>query len=74
MIDQIGIAVLGVSAVGLSQAKSPKARRWAPIFGVLGQPFWFYTTFVAEQWGIFALTFLYTAAWGRGVYNGWFAR
>jgi len=28
-----------------------------------------YTTFVAEQWGIFVLTFFYTLAWARGAWR-----
>lgn len=74
MIDQIGIAVLGVTAIWLSQAQNIKARRWSSIFGLAAQPFWFYTTFAAGQWGIFVLTFIYTAAWGRGVYTNWIAK
>lgn len=31
------------------------------------QPFWFYATWKAEQWGIFALCFFYTYSWARGL-------
>lgn len=65
--DQIGIALTGVVAVFLSQDTRPGWRRWACIFGLAGQPFWFYASFVAEQWGIFALCFLYAASWARGL-------
>ena len=37
----------------------------------LGQPFWFYATWKAGQWGIFALCTLYTYAWARGVWTHW---
>ena len=47
------------------------ARRWAPVFGILAQPFWFYATWQAEQWGIFALSFLYAASWIRGLWTQW---
>ena len=65
-LDQIGIALSGVIAVWLTQDKRESWRRWACIFGMLGQPFWFYATWKAEQWGIFALCTLYTYAWARG--------
>jgi hypothetical protein len=53
----------GVIAVWLTQDKRESWRRWAPIFGLLAQPFWFYAAWKAEQWGIFAITTLYTYAW-----------
>jgi hypothetical protein len=70
-LDQIGIALSGVIAVWLTQDKRESWRRWACIFGMLGQPFWFYATWKAEQWGIFALCTLYTYAWARGVWTHW---
>ena len=63
VLDQVGILVTGVIAVWLTQDKRESWRRWAPIFGLLAQPFWFYAAWKAEQWGIFAITTLYTYAW-----------
>ena len=74
MIEQIGIAVFGLLAVFLSQDSRESWRRWACIFGLLGQPFWFYATWKAAQWGIFALSFLYAFSWARGFYNFWLRR
>jgi hypothetical protein len=70
-LDQIGIAFSGVIAVWLTQDKRESRRRWACIFGMLGQPFWFYAAWKAEQWGIFALCTLYTYAWARGLWAHW---
>jgi hypothetical protein len=52
-LEQIGIAVSGVVAVWLTQDKRESWRRWACIFGMLGQPFWFYAAWKAEQMGHF---------------------
>src|SRR4029453_5429876 len=70
-LEQIAIALTGVIAVWLTQDKREDWRRWACIFGMLGQPFWFYAAWKAEQWGIFALCMLYTYAWARGVWTHW---
>jgi len=70
---QIGIMLTGVTAVFLSQSKSERLRKFACLFGLIGQPFWFYATYTAEQWGIFAMAFLYTFSWARGVWNFWIA-
>lgn len=70
-LEQIGIAIFGVAAIRLSQDARPTWRRWACVCGLLAQPFWFYTTWVNGQWGIFALCFLYSWAWAQGVRTYW---
>ena len=73
MIAQLFIALLGVTAVALSQSPLASRRRWASVFGLVGQPFWFYAAWDTEQWGIFALCILYTITWGKGFYSNWIA-
>lgn len=74
MIEQAVIAVFGVLAIFLSQDKLESRRRWACVCGLLAQPAWFYTTWHAGQWGIFAMSFLYTYSWARGVRTYWIKR
>lgn len=69
--DQIAIALLGATAAWLSQSRHEDRRRWACIFGMLGQPFWFYASWTAGQWGIFAVSILYMGAWLRGLWIHW---
>jgi len=71
MIEQGAIAILGISSVWLSQEISAERRKYACLFGLTAQPFWFYSTYQAEQWGMMFLCGVYTLAWGRGVYNNW---
>ena len=73
MTAQIFIALLGVTATMLSQSALADRRRWASVFGLLGQPFWFYAAWEAQQWGIFTLCFLYTISWGKGFHTNWIA-
>lgn len=70
-MEQLAIAATGVTAVWLSQDSRETWRRYACIFGMIGQPFWFYATAKAGQWGIFVLCILYTYSWARGVWNHW---
>jgi len=69
--DQIAIALLGALAAWLSQVRGESSRKWAPVFGMLGQPFWFYASWQAEQWGIFAVSIIYACAWARGLCVYW---
>jgi hypothetical protein len=71
VIDQIGIALTGVAAVFLSQSKRESRRRYACIFGLAGQPFWFVASISAEQWGVFVVSLLYTVAWAAGMWTHW---
>lgn len=70
-VDQIGIALTGTVAVFLTQSVHEHRRRYACLFGMLGQPFWFWSAIEAAQWGVTFVTFLYTAAWMKGVWVHW---
>lgn len=71
MIDQVGIALTGVTAVFLTQSKRERWRRYACLFGMAGQPFWFASAISAQQWGVLILCSLYTVAWAKGVWSNW---
>lgn len=71
VIANIVIAVIGVIAVMHSQSEQEKYRKWASVFGLIGQPAWFYVGWSTANWGIFFISFLYTYAWGKGFYNNW---
>jgi hypothetical protein len=74
MIDQIAIGLCGVTAIFLSQDRRESVRRYACLFGLASQPFWFYATYQAGQWGIFALSFLYALSWLRGFRQHWWRK
>ena len=61
---QIGIALLGPTAVFLSLAGK---RRIASCVGLASQPFWFWSAFHAQQWGVFMVAFIYTGVWAYGL-------
>lgn len=70
-MEQVGIALTGVVAIWLSQDKRERWRKYACLFGLAGQPFWFYSAYSTEQWGIFILCTFYTWAWLKGFRNNW---
>lgn len=45
--------------------------KYGSLFGLLGQPFWHYTTYSNEQWGLFYLSFFFTLQWSKGFYHHW---
>ncbi len=71
-MNQLMIGITGVVAIYLSQHKSDNIRKYACLFGLAGQPFWFYSAYKADQWGIFILCIMYTISWITGIKNNWF--
>jgi len=71
MIEQFIIAVSELIAIWLIQTNNENHRKYACIFGLIGQPFWFYSSYIAHQWGAFILCFFFTAAWIKGLYQYW---
>ncbi|WP_027064581.1 hypothetical protein [Maribacter sp. Hel_I_7] len=69
-IAQIGIMIFGASAIWFVGRKE-SWKRWGYILGLLGQPFWIYSSVVNEQWGILIMTLFYTYSWSQGIYNYW---
>ncbi len=67
LISQIAIAIFGVSSIFLVARKN----KWGFVLGLLSQPFWYITSFIHKQWGIFFLSIAYTAVWLLGIYE-WF--
>jgi hypothetical protein len=74
VIDQLVIVVCGTTSIWLSQSPTLRWRRMAPWIGLAGQPAWMWATWHAEQWGIFALSFVYAAGWIRGIHTYWWPR
>lgn len=68
MLEQLAIALTGVTAIVLAQSSDKRRRKFASLSGLAGQPFWFYSAWQADQWGIFGLCVLYTVAWGHGFF------
>jgi len=66
-IAQIGITIFGVSAILLVAKKN----KWGFVLGLLSQPFWFTTSFIHKQWGVFFLSIIYAGSWILGIYE-WF--
>ena len=72
ILSQIIIFIFGVSAIFMSQSDVPKINRYACIVALIAQPFWFYTSWTHQQYGIFIMSFFYTVAWGIGLKTHWF--
>lgn len=68
-ISQIAIFVFGISSIVLIA----KRNKWGFVLGLAAQPFWFITSFVNEQWGVFFVSFAYMISWLYGIWE-WFIK
>lgn len=73
-MEQIGIALTGVIAIFLTQDRRDHVRRWACVFGLLGQPFWIYAAWQSNQMGVLLVSVLYAFAWAQGFWKHWIAK
>lgn len=70
-IRQVMLAGLSLMAVVLSQSTRERRRRCACIAGLLAQPWWFFETLDAKQWGMLGVTCAYTAVWAGSFWRQW---
>jgi hypothetical protein len=71
---QIALAFFGLTALYMATGHNALARRWAPLVGLAGQPFWLVFAVQAGAWGLFALSLAYSAVYVRGAWLQWRAR
>lgn len=72
---QLALAVFGLAALYMSMCMvaghNDRARRWAPIVGLCGQPFWIWFAIGVQAWGLLVLSIAYTAVYLRGAWVQW---
>lgn len=71
LIAQGMILVFCMTSIFLVNDPRPHVSRYGCVFGLISEPFWFYTCAYHHQWGLFAAAFIYTISWARGFYNQW---
>jgi len=74
VIAQICIALFGFTSAWLVYDHNPKRRKWAPLLSLLAQPAWYWSAISASQWGVVALSVVYTILHFRGFWKQWVAK
>ena len=67
IIAQVWLPLVGLPTIYLTSKKS----KLAPLFGLLGQPAWIYSSMYTEQWGMLSLNIAYTCLWVLTAYRWW---
>ncbi|MBX4205230.1 MAG: nicotinamide mononucleotide transporter family protein [Candidatus Doudnabacteria bacterium] len=69
--DQLSQFGVFLSVVGMFLIA--RKNKWGLVVILASEPFWFITSAVNRQWGVFALTIVYTVNMIYGIYN-WFRK
>lgn len=70
---QAGLTAFACGAIILLGRKD-RWQRWGYIVGMAGQPFWFWSSVSAGQWGVFAVSCVFTVGYAQGIWNYWIRR
>ena len=65
---QFALAFFGLTALWMAMGHNEQARRWAPVVGLAGQPFWLWFALAADAWGLLALSLAYSAVYAHGAW------
>lgn len=63
MLEQLFIAITELIAFYLMQSNKYSLRKYSSIFGLFGQPFWAYSSYIHQQWGCLFVVFFFTYLW-----------
>jgi hypothetical protein len=70
-MNQLFIALFGLTSIYCAMGHNVKLRKYAPIIGLCGQPFWAYFAFQTQGWGLATLVAAYTLVYINGIRVQW---
>jgi hypothetical protein len=68
---QFALAFFCLSSILMAMGRNQTARKWAPIVGLCGQPFWAAFAYGTGAWGLMLLVAANTAVYARGAWLQW---
>jgi threonine/homoserine efflux transporter RhtA len=69
MVGQVLLAILGCLSLYTVTHKEASVRRYGAVFGLAAEPFWLYSAWDNQQWGIFFLCGIYSFRWAQVLYR-----
>ena len=65
----IQVSIFVLTMLSMTFVNVPILGPYAPIVGILVQPFWLYESYSKKQWGIFLLAIYIFGTWIFGLYS-----
>jgi hypothetical protein len=70
-LAQLGMSVFGLAAMAMAFSGRARLLKWAPIVGLLGQPFWALFGWLTSAWSLVFLVPAFTAVYVFGIWKQW---
>jgi hypothetical protein len=70
-VIQFFLAAFGLTSIYFAMGHNVTLRRWAPVIGLAGQPFWAVFAWQSEGWGLAILVAAYTLVYIQGIRMQW---
>lgn len=70
-MNQLLIAAFGLTSIYFAMGNNLTRRKYAPIIGLCGQPFWFMAVIPTNQYGMIILCAAYTAVYTHAIWANW---
>lgn len=70
-MNQFLMALFGLTSIYCAMGNNPRLRKFAPIIGLAGQPFWAWFAWQSDGWGLAVLVAAYTLVYIRGIRVQW---
>lgn len=70
-MNQLFIALFGLTSISFAMGNNARLRKWAPIIGLAGQPFWAYFAWQTGGWGLAVLVAAYSLVYLNGIRVQW---
>lgn len=71
---QVCLTFFGVVSLVMMHTDSARLRKWSPVIGLTGQPFWLYFALTTSPlaYGVVVTSVLFTGGFIYGIYKQWF--
>ncbi len=71
MLNQYLVSAIQISSMIVTYWPGVNLRRWGSIIGLCAQPFWVWTIYTGELWGLIPLAPAFTAAYTWAIWTSW---
>jgi hypothetical protein len=68
---QFALSFFAIGAVLMAMSRNDTARKWAPVVGLAGQPFWIVFAIRTQAWGVLVLAGVFTLVYLSGLLIQW---
>lgn len=70
-MNQLFMAAFGLTSLWCAMGNNANLRKFAPVIGLAGQPFWAWFAWQSQAWGLGLLVLAYTLVYIRGAWVQW---